>query len=149
KTQLGSRLSLRHGADRPILLTMQILVTRQPVFDRNEKLFGYDLVLRRSGAASADEPLPEQLVADAFLGIGIDQIAAGRRAFVSVDRDMLLGGAVRLLPADRVVLQLDASVRPDAELIEACHQLVWSGYRFSLACEGQGDLPEELLRLAE
>jgi EAL and modified HD-GYP domain-containing signal transduction protein len=128
---------------------MQILVTRQPVFDRHEQLFGYDLVLRRPGASSPDDPLPEQLVADAFLGIGIDQVAGGRRAFLSVDRDMLLGGAVRLLPADRVVLQVDASVRADAELIEACNQLVWSGYRFSVVSEGRGDIPEELLRLAE
>src|SRR5438309_1101620 len=37
---------------------MQILVARQPIFDRREQLFGYDLVLRRPGA-SADEPLPE------------------------------------------------------------------------------------------
>src|SRR6185503_15326044 len=122
KTQLGSRLSLRHGADRPILLTMQILVTRQPVFDRNEQLFGYDLVLRRSGTTLPDEPLPEQLVADAFLGIGIDQIAAGRRAFVTVDRDMLMGGAVRLLPADRVVLQLAGRLTDDPELIQVCDQ---------------------------
>ncbi len=128
---------------------MQILVARQPVFDRDEQLFGYDLVLRRSQTTGSTEPLPEQLVADAFLGIGIDQLAAGHRAFIPVDRDMIIGGAVRLLPADRVVLQLEASARPDGELMEACHQLVWSGYRFSVVCEGRGDVPEELLKLAE
>src|SRR3954469_23540111 len=103
---------------------MQILVARQPVFDRREQLYGYDLVLRRPGASS-DEPLPEQLVADTFLGIGIDQVAAGRRAFVTVDRDMLMGGAVRLLPADRVVLQLTGRLNDDPELVQVCDQLVW------------------------
>ncbi|MEO6877219.1 MAG: hypothetical protein ABI205_01980, partial [Gemmatimonadaceae bacterium] len=109
---------------------MEILVARQPVFDRGEHLYGYDLVLRRAGAgAASDSPLPEQLVADTFLGIGIDQVAAGRRAFVTVDRDMLMGGAVRLLPADRVVLQLESGMGIDGDLIQACDQLVWSGYR--------------------
>lgn len=129
---------------------MEILVSRQPVFDRSEQLYGYDLVLRRAGIGSTPEnSLPEQLVADTFLGIGIDQVAAGRRAFVTVDRDMLLGGAVRLLPADRVVLQLNGGIGTDAELIQSCDQLVWSGYRLSITSDHPEQLPEELLRLAE
>ncbi|MGH7619540.1 MAG: EAL and HDOD domain-containing protein [Gemmatimonadaceae bacterium] len=128
---------------------MEILLTRQPVFDRKEQLYGYDLVLRRSGAGAPGEPLPEQLVADTFLGIGIDQVAAGRRAFVTIDRDMLLGGAARLLPPERVVLQLDSSIAVDQPLLESCNQLVWAGYRFAIGGEHPEQLPEELLRLAE
>lgn len=127
---------------------MQILVARQPVFDRREKLYGYDLMLRRPGTAR-DEPLPEQLVADAFLGIGINQVAAGHRALLGVDRDMLMGGAVLLLPADRVVLAVDGGLSVDSELIEACSRLVWAGYQFAVSAVDPGCLPEELLRLAE
>ncbi|MEP6495082.1 MAG: HDOD domain-containing protein [bacterium] len=129
---------------------MEILVARQPVFDRNEQLFGYDLVLRRpSGAWMPDDRLPEQLVADTFLGIGIDQVAAGRRAFVTVDRDMLLGGAVRLLPAERVILQLNGEAGADGDMLAACDQLVWAGYCFSVSSPQPEMLPDELLRLAE
>jgi EAL and modified HD-GYP domain-containing signal transduction protein len=129
---------------------MEILVSRQPVFDRRESLYGYDLVLRRPGVAGAPgEPLPEQLVADTFLGIGIDQVAAGHRAFVTVDRDMLISGAARLLPPDRVVLQLSGRLHEDPELIQACDQMVWAGYRFSLNSDRPEELPEEFLRLAE
>jgi EAL and modified HD-GYP domain-containing signal transduction protein len=129
---------------------MEILVARQPVFDRSEQLFGYDLILRRAdGGGLMNERLPEQLVADTFLGIGINQVAAGRRAFVTVDRDMLLGGAVRLLPADRVVLQLDGAVGVDPEFMQVCDQLVWAGYCFAVSSEHPETLPEELLRLAE
>lgn len=129
---------------------MEILVARQPVFDRREQLYGYDLVLRRPGGSDTpNESLPEQLVADTFLGIGIDQVAAGRRAFVTVDRDMLISGAARLLPADRVVLQLAGRLVEDPELIQACDQMVWSGYRFSIASDRPEELPEEYLRLAE
>lgn len=129
---------------------MEILVARQPVFDRNEQLFGYDLILRRPvGSGQLNERLPEQLVADTFLGIGINQVAAGRRAFVTVDRDMLLGGAVRLLPADRVVLQLEGDIDSDADLMQACDQLMWAGYCFAVSSEHPETLPDELLRLAE
>lgn len=129
---------------------MEILVARQPVFDRTEQLYGYELVLRRPGSSGApDEPMPEQLVADTFLGIGIDQVAAGRRAFVPVDRDMLMSGAARLLPADRVVLQLSGRLQEDPDLLRACDQFVWSGYRFSINTDRPEELPEEYLRLAE
>src|SRR4051812_2826745 len=101
---------------------MEILVARQPVFDRREQLYGYDLVLRgQSGAAPKNgEPLPEQLVADIFLGVGIDKVAEGKRAFVTVDRDMLMSGSVRLLPAERVVLQLAGRLGADDEMVKAC-----------------------------
>lgn len=129
---------------------MEILVARQPIFDRREQLYGYDLVLRRPGLTGAPgEPMPEQLVADTFLGIGIDQVAAGRRAFVTVDRDMIVSGAARILPADRVVLQLAGRLTHDAELLHACDQLVWSGYRFSIDSDRPEELPEDYLRLAE
>lgn len=128
---------------------MEILLTRQPVFDRKEQLYGYDLVLRRPGSRTPGDPLPEQLVADTFLGIGIDQVAAGRRAFFTVDRDILLGGAASLLPPERVVLQLDGTVGVDDQLLESCNQLVWAGYRFAIAGDHPEQFPEELLRLAE
>ena len=135
--------------DQPILERMEILVRRQPVFDRSEQLYGYELLLQRIGEPSGAEPPPEQVVVDVFLGIGLDQVAAGHRAFITVDRDILLGDAVRLLPNDRVVLQLAGSFSDDDELFDACDRLVWSGYRFSVESDAPETLPERLLRLSE
>src|SRR5438067_1997103 len=93
--------------DRPILEHMEILLARQPVFDRAERVVAYDVLLRSATlAGDGDGTLPEQLLVDAFLGMGVDRISEGRTVFVSVDRDVVMGGAVRVLPADRVVLQL-------------------------------------------
>jgi EAL and modified HD-GYP domain-containing signal transduction protein len=129
---------------------MELLVRRQPVFDRSEQLYGYELLLQRIGERSSDaEPPPEQVVVDVFLGIGLDQVAADHRAFITVDRDILLGDAVRLLPKDRVVLQLVGPLSDDDELIDACDRLVWAGYRFAVESEAPQELPERLLRLSE
>ena len=129
---------------------MEILVRRQPVFDRSEQLYGYELLLQRIGERpSGAEPPPEQMVVDVFLGIGLDQVAADHRAFITVDRDILLGDAVRLLPKDRVVLQLVGQLSDDDELLEACDRLVWSGYRFSVESDAPETLPERILRLSE
>jgi len=129
---------------------VQILVARQPIFDRHERLYGYDLMLRGTGAdSSADDSPPEQLVADTFLGIGIEQVAAGRRAFVTVGRDMLISGAVRLLPVDRVVLQLNGNIPQDAELVAACQQLGFEGYSFAVGGPSPDVFDHDLLRIAD
>lgn len=130
---------------------MEICIARQPVFDRHDQLYGYDLVLRRPGfrGVAGDAPV-EQLIADAMLGIGIDQVAGGRRAFIDVDRATIVSGAARLLPAERVVLQLAAPLDDDdPELLEACDQLVWCGYRLCIATDDPRRVPAALLRLAD
>ena len=137
-------------AERPILENMETLVTRHPIFDRREELYGYDLVLRPAGVgASGNSAFPEQLVVNAFLGIGIDQVAAGKWAFVTVDRNMLLGGAARLLPKERVVLQIAGRPGNDPELIQACEQLTSSGYRLSVTTNRARELSEDLLRFVD
>jgi len=129
---------------------MEVLVRRLPVFDRSEQLYGYELLLQRIGERpSGAEPSPEQFVVDVFLGIGLDQVAPEHRAFITVDRDILLGDAVRLLPKDRVVLQLVGQLSDDDELLAACDRLVWSGYRLSVESETPEKIPESLLRLSE
>jgi EAL and modified HD-GYP domain-containing signal transduction protein len=128
---------------------MQILVARQPIFDRKEGLYGYDLILRRPDGSSIGSDVPaEQLIVDTFLGIGIDQVVAGHRAFVTIDRDVLVGGAVRLLPADRVVLQIAGKLAPDAEVLAACSELVASGYSFAIDSPTPESLSDEVLSLA-
>lgn len=60
-----------------------------------------------------------------------------------------LFSTLRLLPADRVVLQLDGAAGTDPEFLQACDQLVRAGYCFAVSSEHPETLPEELLRLAE
>src|SRR5438270_781047 len=126
---------------------MQILVARQPIFDRAGALFGYDLLLRRPDGGGGPELPPERLVVDTFLGIGIDQVAAGQRAFVTVDRDMLLSESVRLLPRERVVLQIDGTVLHDGDAFAMCEQLVASGYTFAVDSPAPEGLSDEIIRM--
>jgi EAL and modified HD-GYP domain-containing signal transduction protein len=129
---------------------MEILVTHRPIFDRREELYAYELMLHRPGIdAACPVAFPEQLSANAFLGIGIDQIAAGKWVFVTVDRAMLLGGAAQFLPNDRVVLQIAGRPGSDAESMHACAELASSGYRLSVTADRLRGLPEPLLHLVD
>ncbi|HEX4682239.1 MAG TPA: HDOD domain-containing protein [Gemmatimonadaceae bacterium] len=44
---------------------------------------------------------------------------------------------------------MSGRLEDDPELLHACDQLVWSGYRFAFECDRPGGLPEGFVRLAE
>ena len=121
---------------------MEILISRQPVFDADERLFAYELVLhgRPDAVIDDDDPAPEKLIADVFLGVGLERVADGRLAVITIDRDILLSGAVRLLPADQVILQVGGAMLSDAAAVGVCEALAQDGYRLCLI----GTAPEEL-----
>ncbi|HEY9227160.1 MAG TPA: HDOD domain-containing protein [Gemmatimonadaceae bacterium] len=113
---------------------MTLLIARRPVFDGGEKLFAYELAVRQATDSSGihQDVQPEQLLAEVFLGTGIETVAEAHTVFLTVSSDLLLDGKLRILPADRVILEIPPGVAFDAELTKACTELVSSGYRLAM-----------------
>jgi EAL and modified HD-GYP domain-containing signal transduction protein len=63
---------------------------------------------------------------------GLDVLVGDRRAYVNVTRGALLAEYHRLLPRDRVVVELLESVTPDAEVLAACRRMRAEGWRLAL-----------------
>ena len=109
-------------------------VARQPIFDREEKVFGYELLFRDSLAncfvGDADEASRATL--DRSLVMGLDVLCDGRRAFVNCTRDTLIKGLVGLLPSTTTVVEILETVPADPDVMAACHSLKEQGYLLSL-----------------
>src|SRR5436305_8915181 len=130
---------------------MRVFVALQPVFDQHEKIFAYDLALRGPVGESGlhEESSPEQLINEIFLEIGLDRVAEGHVVLVTVNREMLLRGALHVLPADRAIVQIPAAAGADARIIPACKELAAAGYRISLqAIDHETPFAPGLLELA-
>lgn len=121
---------------------MDIMITRQPIFDRNEQLVGYQLAHQGGGETS------EHTVLDALLEVGVDRIARGGVAFLRASSEMLLTGAVELLDPHDVVFLLDGALS-DPQLLERCRDLAGRGYHFAVEVDPAVFPPDELLALAE
>ncbi|HLV60732.1 MAG TPA: EAL domain-containing protein [Fredinandcohnia sp.] len=112
-------------------------VARQPIFDRELCIFGFELLFRSSPHKNvfdfpdADRAV-ERLVHDSLHVFGLDRLSPGRWAFVNLTEKHLLGGIARHLPKDRVVVEILESVRPTDEVIEACRRLREDGYLIAL-----------------
>ena len=131
----------------------QPCVARQPILDRHGKVFGYELLFRRSTVVqSCDIPSNHacaRVIVDAVLGIGLDTLAAGKRAFFNVSRDMLLSGAASLLPADKVIIELLEDIAGDADVLDACRALKRAGYTLALDDVATTEAVAELIPLVD
>lgn len=111
---------------------MNILLSRQPIFDRDEQIAGYELAYRaQPGSGTAEDQSEEHLLVDAFVGVGLERVAEGSQAFLSISRELLLSGALELLNPDNVVLFVPPVGDEDAPQLDACRHLRELGFHLA------------------
>jgi EAL and modified HD-GYP domain-containing signal transduction protein len=115
---------------------MEAYVARQPILDPLGRLYGYELLFRSSREnvfGNADFEVATASVIDDCVSVwGLDALAPTGRAFVNFGRQALLGEAWRVLPRERVVIELLETVHGDAAVLAACRQLREDGYALAL-----------------
>lgn len=122
--------STKTSADRPAY------IARQPILDRETKVFGYEL-LSRGGAqhtfwTGPCDDASARVLDDALLSVGLDALTGGRRAFLNLSEAILLSDAATLLPPEGLVLELLETIKACPETIEACESLQQRGYTIAL-----------------
>ncbi|MDP2498039.1 MAG: EAL domain-containing protein [Candidatus Palauibacterales bacterium] len=116
---------------------VRTFVARQPIFDADEELRGYELLYRGdAGSRAAEEANPEQMTSDVIVNsvvtFGLEELTRGAPAFINMSEDMIMDGTVRLVEPDGWVVELLESVPPDSETVRRCRVLAANGYCFAL-----------------
>jgi c-di-GMP-related signal transduction protein len=126
-------------------------VARQPIFDREENVFGYELLFRNGleNAFSGDKDEAARATLDRSLLVGLDVLCDGRRAFVNCTRDTLIKGLVTLLPSAITIVEVLETVPPDPDVVAACRSLKESGYLIALDDYVADDAREPLAEVAD
>lgn len=126
-------------------------VARQPIFDKFEKVFGYELLFRDGleNAFHGDADEASRATLDRSLLLGLDVLCDGRRAFVNCTRDTLIKGLVTLLPSATTVVEILESVLPDPDVLAACRSLKEAGYTIALDDYVANDRREKMTELAD
>ena len=114
----------------------RFLVSRQPIFRADMTELGYELLFRnseenRASFCDGDQATAEVIVT-AFMELGLDEIVGKHLAFINFDRDLIVGNYCECLPADRVVIELLETIKPDAAVMTKLQTLRASGYRTAL-----------------
>jgi len=126
-------------------------VARQPIFDREEKVFGYELLFRDGleNAFHGDTDEASRATLDRTWLMGLDVLCDGRRAFVNCTRDTLIKGLVTLLPSTTTVVEILETVPGDPDVVAACQSLREAGYMIAPDDYVADDPREGLTSLAD
>lgn len=115
---------------------MEVFVARQPIFDRNMQLYGYELLYRRSNQdffdGADDAQATAELINNAFLTLQLDDLTHGTRAFINFPKDLIEKEIPLMLPKDKIVIEIIERGLPSAAFLEACKKLKKAGYRLAL-----------------
>jgi c-di-GMP-related signal transduction protein len=127
-------------------------VARQPIFDREKRVFGYELLFRNgveNAFTGGDLDMASRATLDRSVLVGIDMLCDGKRAFVNCTRDTLIKGLVTLLPPTSTVVEVLESVPPDPDVLAAVERLKEEGYLIALDDFVMDDPREPLAEMAD
>ena len=128
-------------SENSLAIPGQRYVARQPILDRMQKVFGYELLFRDGveNCFRADPEVAARSTLDNTLLFGMNTLCDGRRAFVNCTREVLLKDLLTLLPPDQTVAEILESVEPGDRVIAACKRLKDAGYLIALDDFGPND----------
>jgi EAL and modified HD-GYP domain-containing signal transduction protein len=134
-------------ASQPLRMR-NFFLARQPVLDRNQALFGYELLFR--GSAQGPAEFESGLSASASVihhasQLGLPRAIGDATAFINVDKEALMSDMFAFMPRERTVLEIVSSVEPDVDVINRMTHLAAHGFRFAAEASAHGAALSRLL----
>ena len=115
---------------------MEIYVARQPIFNKNKRLYGYELLFR-DGLSNAfpdidGDTATSKLLSNSFFSIGMNQLTSGKTAFINFPQSLLLKKIPMMFPSEKMIVEVLEDVDPTEQVISACNEIAKAGYSLAL-----------------
>ena len=109
-------------------------IARQPIFDEKLKLFAYELLFRASpeNCFRPQKEASSGVIVDSTMLFDLQMLTGNAKAFINVDLSALQRGAARVLPPNRVIIEILETIAPTPEVVQLCKDLCASGYVLAL-----------------
>lgn len=135
------------------VFSVPIYVARQPILDREEQLYGYELLFRSSDQNQfpdvSGELATSSLISNAVHYLELDKLVNHKRAFINMTRELLEQEVYTVLPSSAAVLELLETVPVDERVIAAFDKAKQAGYQVALDDVRSLQCPNELLAIAD
>jgi EAL and modified HD-GYP domain-containing signal transduction protein len=132
-----------------------VFLARQPIFDRQLEVAGYELLFRGGAVDKAlvgdDDGATATVVMNAFTEFGIERVVGARTAWLNVNRDFIVKKLAYTIPPALVGLEILEDQIVDGDLIDAVRDLKRHGYKLALDdyTYSRSRHSDELLRLVD
>lgn len=129
-------------------------VARQPILDKNQRVFAYEMLFRSSGSRTTSVVLDgdaatSEVLASSMFTIGIKEILGDKRGFFNFTREHLFTDYSGILDPRQIVIEVLETVIPDEDVIAACRRLKAGGFLLALDDFCPADLNNPLVSLAD
>ena len=110
---------------------------RQPIFNKNDSVIGYEMLYRDAAASGAFDPNTDGNMATAtvlnnFHSTGIGNLTSNKKGFVNFTEKLLLDGTATLFDKRHLVVEVLEHVQPSQEVLAAVRFLRNNGYLVAL-----------------
>lgn len=113
-----------------------VFVARQPIFDRKERIWGYELLFRHSGTAATAQVLDQDQATAKVIADGFVLASAGlppeKRLLINFPKNLLLNDSFYALPPQTCVVEILETVPPEPEILESLRAAQKNGYTLAL-----------------
>ena len=114
----------------------ELLIGRQPIFDRSMNVYAYELLYRSGQTNQAvftdGDQATMQVIINALVEIGLDNIVGESKAFINLTRNFITGKYPIPLPSNRVVVEVLEDIQADAALLDSLQQVSQNGFTIAL-----------------
>jgi len=114
----------------------ELFIARQPIYNRTQHVYGYELLYRASHDNFADEPDPDmatsQVIINALGEIGYENLVGSRLAFINLSRNFVVGKYPVPLPPKRVVIEVSDHIADDDEAMAGIAWFASQGFTIAI-----------------
>lgn len=114
----------------------QFFIARQPIYDRDLKVIGYELLYRDSDVNEARIEDPERASSDAilnsFIHIGIDTLTGSGLVFINLPKAFITNSALTPMFRDQCVLEVLEDVEATPDVLQGLKRLSQQGFKLAL-----------------
>ena len=128
----------------------EVLLARQPVYDRDFNVVAYELLFRHTDieahAVVDQDQATSQVLVNVFVELGSEALVGNHGLVLNVTRGFLTGDYPLPPATSQLVLDIGRDIRVDSQLVTAVRQLKAEGYKIAL--DSGASYPEVLDLLA-
>lgn len=132
---------------------MDVFLARQPILDKYDKLFGYELLFRDSEKniyqGDDGDKATIAVIRNSFVNIGIDKVTGGKKAFINFTENILKSDIFEVLSPKSVIVEILEDIEPTEKVLELCRKLKALGYTIALDDFVYSNKYRELIEIAD
>ncbi len=119
------------------MMNENIFVARQPILNRYQEIFGYELLFRQNNETNlavihSDMQATSRVLVNVLNNIGIEKMIGNKIGFINIDESFIKSGIMNGLDKEHFVFEILEHTQLDAVLAQKIRNMAEDGYTFAL-----------------